>query len=654
MLTRTLLATALLLAALPIYARSYYYDYVHRGGVSAISSLAGTSIKVQGSYPGASVTIYQCGTSTLAAIYTTSSGTTAIPGSVVTASSTGFFGFWHDLTCIKRTASGGGLASPVTIDNIPAGAGNNTVLIPAPSGSDDYQVVQDIFTAAIAACTKVEFQEGTYLFATEAQVPVNTGQNSCAIHIFGSKGAYSIPVHSGTVLKATNESMRSVLAVLSRNHHFSDLWIDADDKATYGIFLDGSSFSTFERVGVEEAEIDCWITDDDTGTSYYEQIAGQLCGMTYCTSGICGQYSSRKTQISGTATITSASTSVPIAAGTDLTTLGIRKGDIVRVGAALSTSFYGAIESVNATTITLQTSTSNRPTATLAAQEFAIGVGDGFHHIVAPNDNVNTFIAPFLRGNGGSGMGMHLSTSYGDTIIGGQFDLNNFFALTIGSSDNLSLVDGATLIRPYTEGDHAGSMWVGNGVENLTIDSPLFASLPEFRGSYLDGGSCSIQRKDYVESLQQGAPQNFLFEMTNDTGTLKHKFVSEHFIGNGTNNATKITGASLTLTATPSVNAGVAFAAGAGISSATPQYLLLNTANAQSVKPQSVATIEFNSTGTQYLATVRPVTIDVNGVNITRTALLLTNPTSGAQIAWDTTTIPAGTTISVRFNGKLR
>lgn len=122
---RLLISALLLLSATPVLARNYYFNYVQRGNATALISLSGATSKFQGSYPGATVRVDRCTTSTLATLYFDSTGTPK-PNPFTASTSTGFFDFWSDLSCVKLTFSGGGLPNVVTIDNVSVGGGNGS------------------------------------------------------------------------------------------------------------------------------------------------------------------------------------------------------------------------------------------------------------------------------------------------------------------------------------------------------------------------------------------------------------------------------------------------------------------------------------------------------------------------------------------------
>lgn len=189
--TRRVVVLALFLVCTPLYARSYYWNYVHRGGVLA-NTPVGTPAKFQGSYPGASVRVDQCNTSTLATIYSDVAGTAK--SNPFNASSVGFYAFWTDLSCVKLTFSGGGLADAVTIDDvqITAGAASATLSSFATAGDGSTGSPWTGWDLITFAAITYNAPCGTYAFATWPNLNALHG-----LRIVG-EGDCTIFKHTGT------------------------------------------------------------------------------------------------------------------------------------------------------------------------------------------------------------------------------------------------------------------------------------------------------------------------------------------------------------------------------------------------------------------------------------------------------------------------
>ena len=144
--------------------------------------------------------------------------------------------------------------------------------------------------------------------------------------------------------------------------------------------------------------------------------------------------------------------------------------------------------------------------------------------------------------------------------------------------------------------------------------------------------------------------QCFTLQITNTAGTLQHKITSDLQSGALGSFSGKISGASATLTNTPTgADASTAFAAGGKISSANTNTFILNT-NAQIIADQLVCATVSRADPSAIVA-VQLVSRDVNGTTRIRPELFFTS--SGSPFALTTANITAGQILEVRFFGML-
>lgn len=194
----------------------------------------------------------------------------------------------------------------------------------------------------------------------------------------------------------------------------------------------------------------------------------------------------------------------------------------------------------------------------------------------------------------------------------------------------------------------------GSSLTNMIKDNRV--NYPPYWGAAESGYSVS----GFVSSTQKnneilGARrQAFIFLLTNDAGTLKHRITSIPYSSLPSPFADRISGSTNTFTATPTgSDATTAFAAGAKISSATPSLIVFNTQSQLGSAVSNVASgsvsIILNSSGTALTVTPNALSIDINGVTRNYYGLQFLNATSGA--AFNLTTLGAGQTISVVFDG---
>lgn len=145
--------------------------------------------------------------------------------------------------------------------------------------------------------------------------------------------------------------------------------------------------------------------------------------------------------------------------------------------------------------------------------------------------------------------------------------------------------------------------------------------------------------------------QSFVFWIDNDAGTIRHQFFSDAEGQTAALDASRITGQSSITSNTPTVAAGVDFVAGAGISSTFTNGIAFNTATV--TKPNGVAVIEDNTTGTALSVIVALRSENINGVTHTRLYFRLKNAATGAAVPITTGNIPAGTHIAIRYQGSI-
>lgn len=117
LLTRLPLLLLLLLLTVPVHALNKFEGYVERGGVRAVINMTGARANFQGSYPGATVTVYNAGTVTLSTIYSDSTGSTAL-ANPFTASTVAYYEFYSSSNCHDIKFSGGGLSASYTLSNV--------------------------------------------------------------------------------------------------------------------------------------------------------------------------------------------------------------------------------------------------------------------------------------------------------------------------------------------------------------------------------------------------------------------------------------------------------------------------------------------------------------------------------------------------------
>lgn len=198
------------------------------------------------------------------------------------------------------------------------------------------------------------------------------------------------------------------------------------------------------------------------------------------------------------------------------------------------------------------------------------------------------------------------------------------------ANGNLTKFSGATSI---TNGDLTGAVTTSGGLAT-TLATGLS---PDFADISLDGQLI----------------QTFVVEIVNTAGTLQHRIVDSTAQAAAAGYASKITGASSTLANTPSVGAGVNFTNGVGIVPASG-IIVFNTAAQDTAEFFGTAIIEYYSgnvtRGRVYVGTNN---IDVNGTTRVRLIIAIVNDMTAAAWNINTTNLPSGQSIWIRFTGYL-
>jgi hypothetical protein len=161
-------------------------------------------------------------------------------------------------------------------------------------------------------------------------------------------------------------------------------------------------------------------------------------------------------------------------------------------------------------------------------------------------------------------------------------------------------------------------------------------------------------RTTSVNTWMDGIEQTFTLAITNDSGTLKHQFIGDSASTTLPRSCTRITNSSATLAATPTVNSTTNFVAGAGILATATNQIVFDTENQTTYAAGTNLTAFIErydgNVSIPNVSAIRNLA-NVNGISITRVNLAFYNSLSGAAWTINTTNIPSGTTLWVKFVG---
>lgn len=219
-----------------ISARTKVADYVRKGG-KVVKTSTTTSYKLMETYPGATVTVYKRGTTTLAAIYSDSAGT--IKANPFTANSIdASYSFYIDLKRYDIKFSGLGIVTPYTLGDIFVndsndsfdvkiyGASCNGVTNDTPSilaANADAILVGGEVTIPPGVCIVNNLTIGDVKFYSAGKLSINSGQTLAVGQVDAPKNRQ---VFTGTGnIRVGSQTVR---AIWFRGTDFSTRVTDAD------------------------------------------------------------------------------------------------------------------------------------------------------------------------------------------------------------------------------------------------------------------------------------------------------------------------------------------------------------------------------------------------------------------------------------------
>ena len=145
--------------------------------------------------------------------------------------------------------------------------------------------------------------------------------------------------------------------------------------------------------------------------------------------------------------------------------------------------------------------------------------------------------------------------------------------------------------------------------------------------------------------------QTFVVQIINSAGTLQHKIVGSTTNAETAAYADKVTGASSTLANTPTVGVGTDFTSGAGITGA---IIVFNTADQDATTFFGAAEVEYYDGNVVHPRAYLGFTSrNVNGTTRDRLEISLTNAMTAGAWTINTTNLPAGKAIWIRYTGFL-
>jgi hypothetical protein len=219
---------------------------------------------------------------------------------------------------------------------------------------------------------------------------------------------------------------------------------------------------------------------------------------------------------------------------------------------------------------------------------------------------------------------------------------SNTHVLTADSSEASGIkwaAAAADASGPGSSTDNAIARFDGTGGKTLQNSSVTISDANAI------AGATSVDTEALLVKGQ--ALQHIYIKFQNVSGTLKHNIFAEWLaVGAAGNFHAKITGASTTATATPTVDGSTDFATGVGVNG---NGIILNTAAQTLADMIGVATVAYNSSGSAITSTLSMVSRDVNGTTRVRPEIYLYGSPAGAGWNINTTNLASSKYIVIHL-----
>lgn len=330
--------------------------------------------------------------------------------------------------------------------------------------------IQAAIDAARVAGGTVYIPSGTFMLYSELSIPITGG----ALAIQGETNSNGGGGDANRSILKAAASIRSCLSLGRYGSSISGVTLDANGLATHALYIQGAAQSTFSNSlctnaladGIHLAAKTDANTDVNNDNITYSHVALLRNGTAWVSASIASEYAAlalRSVQtVAGTAATTFGGYAVTFTGAPDLTTLGLRPGDILRLGGSGSAVYYqiGAVH--DAVTLYLSGSAYIWPTANASGLPFAILRGSGYFEEHATDSQLMVWRAGYAQSN--AACGLHVCNFYGPEVSASPLlQFNGGFGLSIGLNTSAfggfaAYVLSTVLIKPYFEGNLGGNI----------------------------------------------------------------------------------------------------------------------------------------------------------------------------------------------------
>jgi len=261
------------------------------------------------------------------------------------------------------------------------------------------------------------------------------------------------------------------------------------------------------------------------------------------------------------------------------------------------------------------------------SQSLNFGGGGTFHSSIRVHGN-------WFRNNNGSSSDINV-TKLANSVCGPNYSLSSSFHYTGVHNDS----NGNELYPP--QNSYPGTL----PTSRVYGDSRLV-------NQFVGGVSADSPNGLQIDEQQWNC---FTIQIINNAGTLQIQIFDSGVTAAAAGYAAKIINQSASAINVPTISSGAGFgSAPGGLVSGSTSVLVLNTAAQVVSKNNCQAMIEqYNGNVTSCLVYCGIASRNINGVTQYRPEIRLVNSLTGATVNFDTTYLPAGKIINIKFSGYL-
>lgn len=301
----------------------------------------------------------------------------------------------------------------------------------------------------------------------------------------------------GTTIRA-DTAMRSVFALGTGSVELEHLTLDANRLATNASIFLSCAFSRATCVrftGAVKDGLRLAVGGNNDNISFAE-CRWDANGTMYRTTGMGAIAENLGADVVTPGTVgTTLNSDAVVGVGTTFTGMGLRNGDILRVGVSPNIEFLMIKEVVDDTHLTL--ADISLATQTRSTQPFAIGCGNGYHEDNSNDNNICLIHGGLARGN--SGAQLFINGLYGPRVEGIQVDFAPSYGIIVSDGSSKAMYN-CSFEHVYFESTAAGNFFLSTA-GGITISNTITDAGPPVTNGVITG---AIPRFRYTNPSRVG------------------------------------------------------------------------------------------------------------------------------------------------------